>query len=138
MQECLTALDNHAAEWHSTLPICWKVSSDDRGTLLLVALPTRTPQKLKGSCSCDLPLCQCHKMWGAGEKKEKSPPHKRLLPQLPRQNSQQDTSPEVIKGATKSPSQKPGSSRSNNTTGGCTEHEARTPLANIAYEGQAR
>lgn len=105
MEECLTALDNHAAARHSAQPICWKFSLEDRWMLLLAALPTRTPLKSKGCCSRDFPSCQSYPSKGGKRRKEKSPPHKCLLLQLPRQNSQQDTSPEVSERATENPVQ---------------------------------
>lgn len=84
-EECLTALDNHAAAQRSAQPICWKVSSQEGWMLLLAALPTRTLQKPKGCCSCDFPSCQSHTTVRGGQgRKEKSPPLKHLLPQLPR------------------------------------------------------
>lgn len=107
-EERLTALDSRAVARHSAQPICWKVSSEGRWMLSLASIAGPCTAEIKRLLLSWLPIVMSvsyHSEEG-WKRKEKSPPRKHLLPQLPRQNSQEkDMSPEVSECATKNPSQ---------------------------------
>lgn len=133
--------DSRAAAWHSAQPACQKVPSEDKVDTAASSTAHHALQDSKGSCSCDFVMLESHHSEG-GWGEEKSPSDKCLLPQHPKQNSQQKgMSSEVSACATENSSQEKHGESSGQQEQWCNKQLHWTwhqdpPHANAAGKGQ--